>query len=86
MHNVGAGLLGHEREPGLLPRQPRRPVRDGGGARDDVRVRDHPGVPLFVGALAGDHQVSPAGTQRDHEPVDVTSQRPAIRGDRGRVN
>jgi hypothetical protein len=61
-------------------------MRDGGGGRDDVSVGHHPAVPLFVGALAGHHQVRPGLAERDHEPVDVTSQRPAIRGHRGRVN
>ena len=43
-------------------------------------------VTALVGALAGHHDVRPALAERDHEPVDVASQRPAIRGDRGRVN
>ena len=43
-----------------------------------------PGATIVTGPTAISHR--PALAERDHEPVDVASQRPAIRGDCGRVN
>ena len=60
VQDVGADLLGDQRQAGLLPGQPGRPVRDRGRAGDDLGVRRQPGVPLRVGALADDGEVGSA--------------------------
>ncbi len=42
VQHVGADLLGEQRQAGLLPGEPRRPVGDGGGRGDDLGGRQHP--------------------------------------------
>lgn|SRR6266702_432770 len=86
MQDVRADLLYGEWEPGLLPRQPGGPVGDGGGSRDDLRVGDEPAIAFLVGTLARDGEVRSGFTECGHQAVYVPSQRPAIRGDSGRVN
>ena len=79
-------LLGHLRQPGLLPGEPGGPVRDRGRAGHHPGVRHQPRVALLVGTLAGDRQVSTGRSERSHQPVHVPAQRPAIRRHSGRIN
>ena len=71
--DVGADLLRDERQPALLPGQPGRPVRDGGGAATILGAGHQPPVPLLVGALAGHGQVGPGRPQGAHQTVNVTA-------------
>ena len=86
MQNVRTVLLGDERKAGLLPRQPRCPVSDRGGTGHYPRTRHQAAIPFLIGALACEDQVRPSHLQRGDKAIHVSSQRPAIRRHRGRVN
>jgi hypothetical protein len=61
VHDLGADLLGDQRQTGLLPGEPGRAVRDGSRAGDDLGVGRHPAVALGIGTLTGDGEI---GTSR----------------------
>jgi hypothetical protein len=82
---VGIDLLGHQRQPGLLPRQPRRAVRDGGRPGHDLGVAGDAGEPLRVRPLADDHEVLAGRRQRADQPVDVAPDPSPVGRHRGRV-
>ena len=86
MHHFGVDLLGHEREPGLLPRQARRPVGNGRRAGNDRRLRGEPAVALSIGALTDDGQIGVCFTEGGNQAVDVATNAPAVCWNRGGVH
>ena len=80
MQHLGADLLGEQRQAGLLPGQPGRPVRDRAGPGDDPRVRRERGVALRIGALADDGQVGVRAVQRAEQAVDISAHAPRSAG------
>ena len=85
MDDVGVHLLGHHRQPALLPGQPRGAVRQCGRAGDDARVRGQPPVAFLVGALADDGQVRAGHIESTDQPVDVPAERPPVGWHVGRI-
>ena len=76
VQDVRADLLGHQRQPGLLPGQPGGPVGDRGRAGHDAGVGHQPPVPLLVVPLAGHGEVGPRLAEGDHQAVHVAAQAP----------
>ena len=85
MDQVGAHLLGHQRETGLLPGQPGRAVRDGGRPGYDVDGAGQPVEALGVGPLADHDEVLAGLAEGSDESVDVASDTSAVGGHRSRV-
>ena len=81
--DLGVDLLGDERQPGLLPGEPRGPVRDGGRGGDDLGGGVELAEPLRVRALADDREVSAGVAESTYEAVDVTTDPAPVRGHRG---
>ena len=79
---------GDQRQPGLLPRQPGRPVRDrppGRATTSALAARRR--VALGVGALARRSRGRPrAAASADEQPVDVAPDAAPVGGDGGRVD
>ena len=86
VQDVGVDLLGDEWEAGLLPGEPRGPVRDRGRASHDGRFRHEPAVPLFVIALGRHREVRSGCAQRGDQAIHVPAQRATVRRHGGRVN
>jgi hypothetical protein len=86
MDDLGPDLLRDQREAGLLPGQPGRPVRDRGGTGDDPSLRDQPSVPFGVGALAHDREFCAGTPQRREQAFDVAPDATSIGGDRSGVD
>ena len=86
MDDVGVDLLGHHRQPALLPGQPGGPVRERRRARHHARVRGKPLVPFLVGALADDGQIRASDVERADQPVNVPAERPPVGWHVGRIN
>jgi hypothetical protein len=68
VQDVGADLRGHERQAGLLPRQPAGRWAMAAGAAMTSAGAGHPAVALGVGALADDGEVGAAGGERASRP------------------
>ena len=84
--SVGADLLRDQRQPGLLPGQPGRAVRDGRRPGDDLGVAGEPVEPLGVGPLADDDEVLARRPQQGaDQTVDVAPDPTAVGGHSGRV-
>ncbi|GAA3130800.1 hypothetical protein [Nonomuraea salmonea] len=86
MDDVGPRLAGQQRQAALLPREPGGPVGDGDGAWDDLGGRREAAVAFGFGTLADDGQLGAGAVERGHEPVHVSDQRAAVRGDRRRID
>ena len=86
MHHFGIHLLSDEREAGLLPRQARRAVRDGGRARYDRRLWGEAAVALSVGTLTHDGQVGICLAEGGDQAIDVATDTPTVCWDRGGVD
>ena len=86
MKDVGANLLGHHRQPALLPGQPGGPVRERRRPGDHPRPRGQPLIPFLVGALADDSQVRACDVERADQPVNVPAERPPVGWHVGRIN
>jgi len=86
VQHVGVDLLDDQRQPGLLPGQPGRPVRDRRRSGHDRGVRCHPGEPFGIGSLAGNGEIGLRDAQRRDQSVDVPSHSTAVGGDGRRID
>ena len=84
--DVRVDLLGHQRQPALLPGQPGWPVRDSRGSRHHPGVWHEPPVSLLICPLAGHRQVGSGRIQRTDQAVYIAAQRTAVGRHRSRVN
>ena len=82
----GVGLLGDQRQAGLLPGQPGRPVRDRRRSGDHLGAGRDPREPLGVRALAHDHEVLAGLPEAADQPVDVATDAATVCGHGGRVD
>ncbi|GAA1263301.1 hypothetical protein GCM10009677_13650 [Sphaerisporangium rubeum] len=86
MDDLGAYLLGEDRDSGLFPDQAGAAAGYGRGAREHLGLRGQPGVAFGVGPLAHDGEVGSGLSECRYETVDVSDQPAAIGRDRCGVN
>ncbi len=79
-------LLGHHRQPALLPGQPGGPVRERRRTGDHARAGGEPLIAFLVGPLADDGQIRARNVERADQPVNVPAERPPVGWHVGRIN
>ena len=73
-------MLGDQRESGLLPRDPRGAVREGGRPGYDLRGGHQPAVPLGVDPLAHHREVGVLLRECREQTVDVSPEATPVSG------
>ncbi len=86
MQHLGADLLGQQRQPGLLPGQPRRSMADRGRRRKHVGVGHQSLVPLRVRTQAHHRKVGSTAAEGSEQAIDVAADATAVCWDAGRVD
>ena len=86
VNDLGSKLLGDQREPGLLPRQPGRTVRDRSRSGNHHGLWRDQRVTLGIGTLADDGEIGTGTAECGEQAVDVAPNAPTVGGDGGRVD
>jgi len=86
VHDLGAQLLGDQRETGLLPRKAGGTVRDGGRSGHHRGVRSHPAVALGIGPLGRDREIGTGKGEGLDEAVHIATDTASVSGNSGGVD